>query len=165
MARTRVDTGLAKKLNLGCGGFPMEGYINVDLEPPADVIGDFTTDFEFTDVEEVRMHHVLEHISWQRTNGVLRLIHSWMLPESRIIVEVPDMAAIFVRGLFDDYAQVAIYGIQSAPGEFHMAGFTKASLSMALAKAGFANLGARCFASDHPARMDFPCIEAIAVRP
>ncbi len=160
--RPHHDPGLPVKLNLGCGEFPLPGFINVDLQAPADVVGDFTKDFTFTNVQEVRMTHVLEHIPWTRTVETLTLVHSWMVPGAEIIVEVPDMDAIIARGVFDHDAQIAVYGIQSSPGEFHMAGFTVRNLRIALAEAGFANTAAVTFLSEHPARVGFPCLEARA---
>lgn len=157
-----VDPGLPVKLNLGCGEFTMPGYINVDIKPPADAIGDFTKDFDFHDVEEVVMSHILEHIPWSRTLETLKLVHSWMRPGAQLTVEVPDMQTVFERGVFDVAAQIATYGIQSSEGEYHMAGFTDELLRSALEQCGFTVKETRRFTSEHPARPGFPCLEAVA---
>ena len=151
----------ATRLNLGSGAYPKEGFTNVDIEDAhADVIGDFTK-MEFAGVEEVEMSHVLEHISWQSTAAVLRLVRSWMVDGGSIRIEVPDMEAIMARGIFDIAAQIAIYGIQSAQGEFHLAGFTWNSLRAHMLDAGFSVVSGRSFASGHPERIGFPCLEVI----
>ena len=131
--------------------------MNIDQQPPADVIGDFT-EMSFEDVDEVVMSHVLEHIPWTRTVPTLKLIHSWMKPNGRITVEVPDMEAIHKRERFDDYWLLATYGVQSNPGEYHMAGFSRVSLCLALRDAGFRPQNWRHFLSEHDARPGFPCV-------
>jgi len=56
------------KLNLGSGGLPMEGYINVDMNPKApqvDVVynlDEYPWPFESNSVDEVVMEHCLEHL-------------------------------------------------------------------------------------------------------
>lgn len=152
---------MSKRLNLGCGEFPIEGWINVDLQPPADVVGDFT-EMRFEHVDEVVMSHVLEHIPWTRTVPTLKLIRSWMLPDKRITIEVPDMEAVHERGKFDSYWLLATYGVQSSPGEFHMAGFTRVSLCLALRDAGFRPQDWRHFLSEHESRPGFPCVTVTA---
>lgn len=54
------------KVNLGCGRFPLKGYINVDNRdlPSVDLIADLNKPWPWSDgtVDEVRASHVLEHI-------------------------------------------------------------------------------------------------------
>ena len=151
------------KLNLGCGQFKMDGFVNVDLHADnADVKGDFT-EMDFEDVEEVEMSHILEHLAWNRTNEVLNRVRSWMVPGAPIRIEVPDIQFFIERGILDLAAKIAIYGIQSAPGEYHLTGFTEFTLRAELEKAGFTVTSSRRFSSDHPARPNFPCIEMTAV--
>lgn len=154
------------KLNIGCGAYPLEGYTNIDADPKyeefADIIGDFS-EMEFEGVEVVEMSHLLEHISWQQTEGVLVLVRSWMVQGGKIRIEVPNMEAIMARAVFDQAAQIAIYGIQSTEGEFHLAGFTRFSLMQKLAKSGFEVRGWRIFQSDHEQRKGFPCLEVVGV--
>jgi predicted SAM-dependent methyltransferase len=155
-----VETGLAKKLNLGCGAFTMPGFINIDIQEPADVIGDFTR-MEFSGVDEIVMSHVLEHISWQRTDEVLALVRSWMKRRALLTVEVPDMNAILQRGIYDQVAEIYIYGIQSAIGEFHLAGFTQEKLAYRMEAAAFTVQSSRAFLSETQGRVGLPCVEVI----
>lgn len=149
------------RLNLGSGGFPLPGYVNVDLVEPADVVGDFTA-MTFRNVDEVRMSHVLEHISWRRTGETLARVRSWMSAGGRLTVEVPDMAALFALGPSYPAWQQWLFGEQSHAGEIHLAGFTLASLREAVAAAGFTVETAYAFRSEHPARPGYPCVEVVA---
>lgn len=146
------------RLNLGCGWVPLEGYVNVDAHCPADVQGDIR-ELDFSDVEEVRMDHLLEHLPHAETVQVLKRVRSWMRLGAPIAVEVPDMAAIMEnpRGTW----LTDIYGTQSHQGEFHMSGFDVHSLSHALFAAGFSDVTARAFVSDNLQREGLPCVEAI----
>jgi predicted SAM-dependent methyltransferase len=149
-----------KKLNLGCGAYTLPGYVNIDMQPPADVIGDFT-EIQFSDVTEIRMSHILEHLPWSRVPEILHNLRLSMVRDAEIIIEVPDMEYIMQRGVYDRFAEIAIYGIQSAPGEYHQAGFTQQSLALKLTDAGFTVSNWRVFLSEHEARPGFPCIEVI----
>lgn len=149
------------RLNLGSGGYPLPGYVNVDVVEPADVVGDFTA-MTFRDVGEVRMSHVLEHIGWRRTGETLARVRSWMNADARLTVEVPDMAVLFALGPSYPAWQQWLFGEQSHGGEVHLAGFTLASLREAVAVAGFTVETERTFLSEHPARPGYPCVEVVA---
>jgi hypothetical protein len=150
------------KLNLGCGEFTLPGYCNIDLQPPADVVADFR-ELSFSDVEEVEMSHVLEHLSWQDTNAVLHQVRLWMRAGGTLRVEVPDMGMILARGVWDKDAEIAVYGIQSGEGEYHKSGFNAEKLRVCLEHTAWRVDQVRSFASTHPARPGFPCLEARAV--
>ena len=52
------------KLNIGCSDRVIEGYIGVDIAPPADVIADLSERWPWEDstVEEVLAYSVFEHL-------------------------------------------------------------------------------------------------------
>lgn len=147
------------RLNLGSGPLPLEGYTNVDAHLPADVRGDIR-ELEFSDVEEVRLDHLLEHIPHGQTAQVLNRIHGWMRPGGVLCVEVPDMAAIMENPRATWLTD--IYGTQSHEGETHLAGFDEHTLSHAIVSAGFSIVSLRRFVSDHQQRTGMFCLEVIA---
>lgn len=154
------------KLNLGCGKYPMEGYVNVDLyADAADVKGDFT-EMVFADVEEIVMLHVLEHLPFDRTDEILSMLYDWLQPGGSLLVEVPDMEVLLALGTGYPEWVLWIYGAKE-PGERHQGGYTMAMLVQALARAGFEvdSLSIKRFVSDHPERRGYPCCQALARKP
>jgi hypothetical protein len=141
----------------------LEGYTNVDLHQPADVVGDFMK-MRFEHVIHVEMSHVLEHLSWRRTPEALSVVHDWLTPGGTLRIEVPDLPTIMKFG--SDYPgwELAIYGEQGDAGEFHLAGFSVQSLVNHVAKAKFVIDSVRTFQSEHPQRAGYPCIELHAHR-
>lgn len=88
----------SKKLNIGCAGYKQEGYINVDwqsiVEP--DVSHDlnvFPYPFSDNEFDEVRAHHVLEHLD--RPFEVMKELHRILKPGGRLHIKVPH----FSRGM------------------------------------------------------------------
>lgn len=149
------------RLNLGAGGYPVDGYLSVDLLEDADIPGDFT-DMDFVAIEAVVMSHSLEHVSHHRTLEVLERIRSWMVPGGDLVVEVPDIDHIRAIDPSAPHWNQWMFGSQEAEGCAHLAGFTVATLRHALVRAGWTVTQVITFASDHPARRGYPCIEAKA---
>ena len=148
-------------VNLGCGKFPLDGYINVDAHEPSDVRGDIWQLNDFWELEEVRMDHFLEHIPWTQTHALLVKVHGWLIEGGLLRVEVPDMAAIFERGTGGDWLRY-VYGSQQHEGEFHRAGFTAVSLYTALDEAGFTDVDVKSIISTFRTRQGMPCLVATA---
>jgi len=151
------------RLNLGAGQFPLEGYTNVDLAPPADVVGDFTA-MDFAGVTEIVMTHCLEHLPHPCGPAVLRRLRAWLVPGGLVTIEVPDMAAICAAPESPTFQRDA-YGCQISAGEYHLAGYTLGTLATLVRAAGFEVHTQRAFASTHPARRGMPCVEVVAVAP
>jgi len=149
------------RLNLGSGKYPLEGWTNVDAHCEADVQGDIR-DLHFHDVEAVNMDHLLEHFSWRETTSILARIHSWMLPGGDLRIEVPDMTQIMERGTQHPRWFKYVYGDQSTPGEFHLAGFTCGMLVERLQMAGFRLRFIAKNTSRHQGRRGMPCLVARA---
>ena len=148
------------RLNLGCGDFPLPGYTNVDLFEPADVVGDFR-EMTFENVTFVNMAHVLEHIPWTQTEGVLRTIHGWMAPGGQLQITVPDMGQIMLNPPRDWVRYV--YGSQHRPGEAHLAGFTIDSLRHHLGNAGFTSTELFARYSTHQMRTWMPELYSLSL--
>lgn len=144
------------KLNLGSGHLPLEGYTNVDQHAAeADVQGDVRS-LQFRDVEEVVMYHLLEHLARADTIPTLNRIRSWMLNRAKIIIEVPDMAAIMAAPR--EQWVMDVYGSQEHDGEFHLNGFDAHSLAWVMRQAGFVDVEVETFISEHPMRVGMPCL-------
>ena len=85
-----------KKLNLGCGDRPMQGYVNVDVRPlqGVDVIADLSrTPWSWGDesISEVVMLDFLEHFPHQDTDRILNEVWRVMEPSGLFVVQVPDL--------------------------------------------------------------------------
>ena len=88
------------KLNLGCGRFPLAGYINVDADPVArpDVLHDlerFPYPFAPSSVEEIEASHVLEHLS--DPFAAVAEWHRILAPGGRLVVRVPHFSRGFTH--------------------------------------------------------------------
>jgi predicted SAM-dependent methyltransferase len=151
------------KLNLGSGQYPLDGWWNVDLHCDADTQADFR-DLHFTNVEKIRMSHLLEHISWRETVDVLTQVRGWLRDGGTLEVEVPDMDAIMALGTQHPLWFKYVYGDQSHAGEYHLAGFTANSLGASLRQAGFTVRTVDRFVSTHKGRDGMPCLYAEATR-
>ena len=118
------------KLEIGSGRSPHAGYKTVDVEEYAkpDYLGDFRT-MSFSDIEEIRGHHILEHFSRQEAIKVLKLWHSWLKPEGILILETPDLKGIcerFVNPKFladRNWLCRHLYGSQEADWAYHKDGW------------------------------------------
>jgi len=90
----RATSGKApRKVNLGSGGQPLPGYINVDVNPSApdvDLVHDlneYPWPFESHSVDEIRMDQVLEHL--QDRNRAMEEIHRILRPGGVARISVP----------------------------------------------------------------------------
>ena len=82
------------RLNLGSGQQPLEGHINVDKHGAPDMLVDLEVrpwPWENSSVDEVAMHHVLEHLG--RTPelfiGVMKELHRICRPGALVRIRVP----------------------------------------------------------------------------
>lgn len=88
------------KLNLGCGYFPKEGFVNVDIDPaaPADIIHDLEQKpwpFEDQSFSEIEIFHVLEHVA--DVHGTLSEIYRILKPGGRVHIKVPHSSRGFTH--------------------------------------------------------------------
>jgi hypothetical protein len=86
-------TGLLK-LNLGCGNDRRPGYVNVDKFGTPDMLWDlevFPWPWETHGVEEVLLHHVLEHLGQtpQQFLGIMKELYRVCASGARIEIRVP----------------------------------------------------------------------------
>jgi SAM-dependent methyltransferase len=150
VAREMVVPG--SRLNLGCGGRPLRGFVNVDLldGPGVDVVADLGARLPFEDgtADLVYASHVLEHFPTDAVPGILREWRRVLRRGGRILVAVPDLDEIAHRlvsnrGWFTPPNQPwigAIYGGQRDELDFHKTGFTAPWLASLLSDAGFGSI-------------------------
>lgn len=82
------------KLNLGCGGRRLAGYVNVDMHGEPDVRHDLETfpwPWADSTAEEVVLSHVLEHLGAASAVfiGVMKEIHRVCAPGALVRIAVP----------------------------------------------------------------------------
>ena len=78
------------KLNLGCGKKLKEGFINVDIENPADKIVDlnkYPYQFEDNSIDYILAEHIIEHL--QNPNKFLEEIHRILKVGGKARIETP----------------------------------------------------------------------------
>jgi GT2 family glycosyltransferase len=136
------------RLNMGCGPFPMEGFINIDqfdhVNP--DLVGDITAlPYEPGTVSEIYAGHVLEHFIFEEGMSALRYWYSLLKPGGLISVVVPDYdylvkeyAANPTPERLREFNDTYIYsGIQPSP---HLYAYSADLLEVVMRDAGFINL-------------------------
>lgn len=89
-----------KKLNLGCGRYPKDGFVNVDVDPAskADVLHDLERipyPFSSGEFNRVDMDHVLEHLGDVR--AVMAEVHRLLEPGGELHLSVPHFSRGFTH--------------------------------------------------------------------
>lgn len=127
------------KLNIGSGKRPYKGYKTVDIEEKnkPDIVGDFRT-MSFSDIEEIRAEHILEHFSRDEACVVLSQWRSWLKQYGLLIVETPDFEYICKNFDKDPYWMTRhAYGSQEAEWAFHRDGWYENKFRKLLPELGF----------------------------
>ena len=127
------------KLSIGSGRKSYPGHETIDVETYANPthLGDFRT-MNFSDVEEIRAHHLLEHFSRTEGEEVLKLWHDWLKQGGLLIVETPDFEGICDNFRKDKYWMTRhAYGSQEADWAFHRTGYYEDSFKYIMPKMGF----------------------------
>lgn len=116
------------KLEIGAGRKKRKGYKTLDINP--DFNPDYLMDMTeakpdaFSDLEVIRMHHVLEHFSRKESVKVLMTVAGWLAPGGVFVCETPDMYAMCAEFQNDpDHIAVRMYADQKTPWDFHKDGW------------------------------------------
>lgn len=84
-------------LHLGCGGRPLPGWLNTDLERHAGVaVMDATRPFPFADgvFDHVYSEHMIEHLTWADARAMLAECRRVLRPGGILRIVTPDLAVL-----------------------------------------------------------------------
>jgi SAM-dependent methyltransferase len=98
------------RLNLGCSDSLPEGFVNVDIVPPADVIADLSRAWPWRDssVDAIRAHDVIEHLADKV--HTMNEAHRVLKPGGRLEIVVPTTDG---RAAFQDPGHVSYWNRHS----------------------------------------------------
>lgn len=112
------------KINIGCGEFPAEGWLNVDITredggPQPDIIASAES-LPFSDgaVNLLYAGHVLEHIPLEKVPDVLKEFHRVLSPTGGMLLVGPDLDRAEVS--FPDEVEIIKTGGNRWPGDAHL---------------------------------------------
>lgn len=119
------------KLNVGCGEFYADGWVNMDVAQNElvhpDIIGslsDLPGPGELANVEMVYMGHVLEHLPYKTLAHALALLWRRCVAGARVAIVGPDVdraGALHAAGQLDwETVTGALCGEERWPGDKHL---------------------------------------------
>lgn len=148
----RSRNGRNKKLNLGCGGKHVPGYVSCDLYPGPGIDEVFSLDnVPYADgtIGGIYSEHAIEHLPRLRAEKTIAEWARVMATGAELHLKCPDaeLCCLFFANADDndryEWWHHTIYGIQESQlhepddGQFHLCGFTKGRLQQLLESAGF----------------------------
>lgn len=141
------------RINLACGTDYREGWINVDNKimyggnMKVDIEADlFEFDREPESVEYLLLNHVIQYITPNQMEGLMRRWYQWLIPGGTIEIEAGDiikvasriLAAKTVSELHDGFGVTQLYGIDNKI--WNKWAWCPMSLIPILERAGFKNI-------------------------
>lgn len=119
------------KLNIGCGEFRADGWINMDIayneHVRPDLIGSLTelpSPANLSNIEMVYLGHILEHIPYKEVPQALRLLWQRCVAGARIAIVGPDVdraGSLHAAGQLDwETVTGALCGESRWPGDTHL---------------------------------------------
>lgn len=102
------------KLNLGCGGYPKEGWANYDLiSHPGVISRDLTSGLPepANSVDVIFSEHFLEHIEQPKAIDLLRHCHRVLKPGGEIQIVMPDLRKVCEMYLSRDFDGLRALGL------------------------------------------------------
>jgi len=137
-----------KKLEIGSGNKPTEGYLHFDVrnDVGADVVGDATAlPFEEGEFIEVFSRFFLEHLPRAEAKKALKEMYRVLAKGGRIEIIVPNISYFFKlfleeKGQKKEWALNKIYGFENYKEDHHYFGYDEETLTKFLEDAGFSNI-------------------------
>lgn len=137
------------KLNLGCGGKHLKGFVNVDFpqnhaELPPDIATDLTKPLPFDDeyADEIHSYHFIEHIYAWEVGAVLTDWKRVLKTGGLLVIECPCLDKIVESLVAKDHVRRTLFGLYGDPGYMrpemvHKWCYSNESLPRLLATVGF----------------------------
>lgn len=149
--------GQGKKLNIGCGGKRLEGYVGVDLFKSDSVDEIFEMDnipYKDNTINAIYSEHALEHVPFERAEKTLKEWCRVLEPGGELLLYMPDFENCcreYLNAPLENpnfmstraWFKFTIYGIQkSQAGEpddaqIHKCGFSKEEIGIVVERNGF----------------------------
>jgi len=137
-----------KKLEIGSGNKPAEGYLHFDVRADvgADVVGDACAlPFKDGKFEEVFSRFFLEHLPRAKAKVTLKEMNRVLAKGGRLEIIVPNISYFFKlfleeTGQKKEWALNKIYGFENYAEDHHYFGYDEETLEQFLKEAGFANI-------------------------
>ncbi|MDY9922730.1 class I SAM-dependent methyltransferase [Methanobacterium sp.] len=87
------------KLNIGCGNAKLLGWVNIDIEPGADLVIDVTKGLPFDDntVELIYNEHFIEHLDYEEGHEILREFYRVLKKDGILRIATPDLDYILEK--------------------------------------------------------------------
>jgi len=132
------------KLNLGCGRDHLSGWINADIDPRVspEILLDLTQNLPFksNSVTLIRLQDVLEHLTKEAAETLLRECHRVLIPSGTLELRLPNVYAIIDQFSGDEAVMMEfIYGNTRENGIWgaHKYGYTPDLITQTLKRTGF----------------------------
>lgn len=92
------------RINVGCGKYPLKGYVNLDRDP--DARADMFVEvppipYRDGTVDEIYAGHFLEHLDPVEARAFLKECHRALVPGGKLGIVVPDTREVMKRWLGD----------------------------------------------------------------
>jgi len=127
-----------------CAGSRLKaGWVSHDVQGEVDIVCDLfdlSQHVSPASCEAIEFTHALEHFPASQTNRVLQLIHSLLVKDGELYIEVPNLTWHAEEILKDPRNKQIVeymYGGQTDDYDYHYIGFTPELLEEYLAKNGF----------------------------
>ena len=148
------------RLHIGSGQRHLDGWVNIDHQelPGVDRVVDVRDGLPFANVATIYAEHFIEHLPLEAGLAFLTECRRVLAPEGRLRLSTPNLAWVLEthyrhepslpedQGLFD-----ALRTNKAFHGWGHQFLYNRASLSLALAAAGFADVSFHAYGeSPHP---------------
>lgn len=138
----------ALRLNLGCGRYPISGFVNIDQFE--NVNPDLVTDalnlpYEIETVDEIYAGHLLEHLTWDEGQNALRHWLNLLKKGGIIRITVPDFDVLARKYLSSPTAEAMrrmneLYIYSYCQESHHRYCYGEELLKAAMTEAGFISL-------------------------